>query len=247
MIRQAPVTFLSRNLYDSSHDVSRGAGYRTPNYECNHSAENGAQTDAIPAIAGPEVVSRINPELFRERKALGICHRSAAFCDNHGDLSLANLRRCRCAERISPARADLEWSRDAFRFRLNETNGTDAPATCSPESVRGYPQRIMDLALSHRPSWFAQTFFAGAPGACLPERFQRTSAAMENIAFCLADVGYALRITRTRQTAFAITGVLPKMPVTPWRGGLRPSTVVRHPQPAIRQYRFIYQFYLWAV
>jgi hypothetical protein len=110
MIRQAPVTFSSRNLYDSSHDVSRGAGYRTPNYECNHSAENGAQTDAIPAITDSEVVSRINPELFRERKALGICHRSAAFCDNHGDLSLANLRRCRCAERISPARADLEWN-----------------------------------------------------------------------------------------------------------------------------------------
>src|SRR5919106_1516467 len=195
MIRQAPVTFLSRNLYDSSHDVSRGASYRTPNYECNHSAENGVQTDAIPAITDSEVISRINPELLRERKALGICHRSVAFCDNHGDLSLANLRRCRCAERIPPARAELEWSRDAFRFRLNETNGTDAPATCSPESVRGYP----------------------------------------------------LRITRTRQTAFAITGVLPKMPVTPWRGGLRPSTVVRHPQPAIRQYRFIYQFYLWAV
>jgi hypothetical protein len=199
LIKFGAVTESSRDFDISLPDAVLSPVYRTRNYECNHSAENGAQTDAIPAVTGPEVVSRINPELFRERKALGICHRSAAFCDNHGDLSLANLRRCRCAERISPARAELEWSRDAFRFRLNGTNGTDAPATCSPESVRGYPQRIMGLALSHYPLWFARALFpSGVPSAPLPERFQRTAGPVENIAFRLEDIGHALRITRAR-------------------------------------------------
>jgi len=67
------VTFPSRNLYDLSHDAARASVYRTPNYERNHSETNHDQTNAVPAIPGSEVIPRINPKLFRERKELGIC------------------------------------------------------------------------------------------------------------------------------------------------------------------------------
>jgi hypothetical protein len=67
------VTLSSRNLYDSLHDASRALVYRTLNYERNHSETNRDQTNAVPAITGSEVISRINPKLFRERKELGIC------------------------------------------------------------------------------------------------------------------------------------------------------------------------------
>ena len=98
----------------------RSPVYPTLTYERNHSETNRDQTNAVPAITGSEVISRIKPELFRERKELGICHRSAAFCHNSGYLSLANLRRRRCTERISPAHAELR-----------------SRARCSPESLWG--------------------------------------------------------------------------------------------------------------
>jgi len=68
---------------------------------------NGDQTNAIPAITGSEVIPRINPKLFRERKELGICHRSVAFCHHRCDFGLADLRCRRCAERISSAHWEL--------------------------------------------------------------------------------------------------------------------------------------------
>jgi hypothetical protein len=101
------VTLSSRNLYDSSHDAAHALVYRTPNYEHNHSETNRDQANAVPAITGSEVIPRTNPKLFRERKDLGICNRSAAFRHHGGGLSLANLGRRRCAERISPRRAEL--------------------------------------------------------------------------------------------------------------------------------------------
>jgi hypothetical protein len=104
---KAAVTCSSRNLYDSSHDAARVSVYRTPNYERNHSEKDHDQTNAVPAITGSEVIPRVNPKLFREGKEFRICHRSAAFCHNNGYLSLANLRRRRCAEPISPACAEL--------------------------------------------------------------------------------------------------------------------------------------------
>src|SRR6266487_2919052 len=95
----------------------------------------------------------------------------------------------------------------------------------------------MSLAFNHCPSWFVQAFFlSGAPGTFLPENLQRSSGPVENIAFRPDDVGHALRITRTRKTAFAIAGVLPEMPVTPRRDGPRPSTIIGKPQPAVPQY-----------
>jgi len=67
------VTFSSRNLYDSLHDASRAPVYRTLTYERNHSETNRDQTNAVPAVTGSEIIPRINPKLFCERKELGIC------------------------------------------------------------------------------------------------------------------------------------------------------------------------------
>jgi hypothetical protein len=81
--------------------------YPTLNHERNHGEENGAHTGARPAIPCPAVIPRINPELFRERKALGIFYRSVAFCNHSGDFGLADCRRRRRPEPVSPAHGDL--------------------------------------------------------------------------------------------------------------------------------------------
>jgi hypothetical protein len=44
--------------------------YQIRNYERNYSETKSDQANAIPAITGPEVIPRINPKLFRERKKL---------------------------------------------------------------------------------------------------------------------------------------------------------------------------------
>jgi hypothetical protein len=85
----------------------RSPVYPTLNYECHYSEKDRDQTEPEQEAGNAPVIPRIDPELFRERKDLGTCHRSAAFCHNNGHLSLANLRRRRCAERISPRRAEL--------------------------------------------------------------------------------------------------------------------------------------------
>ena len=59
--------------------------------------------EAIQAIFGSEVISPVKPELFREREALGICNRSAAFRHHRGDFYLAGLRSRERAEPISGA------------------------------------------------------------------------------------------------------------------------------------------------
>ena len=53
------------------------------------------------------VVPRISPHLLCEGTQIGVCSRSTVFCDNCGDLSLANsYSRSRIA-RVSPARTKL--------------------------------------------------------------------------------------------------------------------------------------------
>jgi hypothetical protein len=105
----------------SSHDASRVAVYRTPNYERNHSEGAAAQKDvthdgqhdrqaSIQAIIGSEVIPPVKPELFCERKELGICNRSAAFRHHRSDFCLADLRSRRCAEPISAAHRKLSAS-----------------------------------------------------------------------------------------------------------------------------------------
>ena len=59
------------------------------NYERDYGQENG-ETRTEPNMEGPSVIPRINSELFCERKELGICHRSTAFCDNRRDFGLAD-------------------------------------------------------------------------------------------------------------------------------------------------------------
>ena len=101
-----------------SHDASRAPVCRTPNYERNHSEKAAAEKDArhdgqhdrqapVQAIIGSEVIPRNKPELFRERKELGICNRSAAFCPHRGDFRLAKLRSRGRAEPISAAHHKL--------------------------------------------------------------------------------------------------------------------------------------------
>ena len=110
----------------SSHDASRVAVYRTPNYERNHSEGAAAQKDVrhdgqhdrqapIQAIIGSEVIPPVKPELFCERKELGICNRSAAFRHHRSDFCLADLRSRRCAEPISAAHRKLSASTTIWR------------------------------------------------------------------------------------------------------------------------------------
>ena len=83
--------------------------YRRAYYECDYGKENGEQTDAEENIDNAPVIPRIDPELLRERKELGICHRSTALRHHRGDFSVADLRRCRRAERVSPAQRELNY------------------------------------------------------------------------------------------------------------------------------------------
>ena len=67
------------------------------NYERDYSEENRVQTRAEQEGDNPQVISRINSELFCERKGLGIRHRSAPFRDHRRDFGLADFRCGRCA------------------------------------------------------------------------------------------------------------------------------------------------------
>jgi hypothetical protein len=73
-------------------------------YERGYGQKN-TETHGEQNMERSPVIPRINSELFRQRKALGICHRSAAFCDNRRDFGLADCRRCRRNQRISPSRS----------------------------------------------------------------------------------------------------------------------------------------------
>jgi hypothetical protein len=96
-----------------------------PIYEHNHSEEAAAQSDArhdgqddreasMQAIIGSEVISPVKPELFRERKELGICDRSAAFRHHRSDFCVAGFRSRECAEPISAAHRKLSASTKIF-------------------------------------------------------------------------------------------------------------------------------------
>jgi hypothetical protein len=63
--------------------------------------------ESVQAIIGSEVIPPVKPELFRERKELGICNRSAAFRHHRGDFYLVGLRSRGCAEPISAAHRKL--------------------------------------------------------------------------------------------------------------------------------------------
>jgi hypothetical protein len=55
----------------------------------------------------PPVVPRISSHLFCEGTQAGVCRRSTVFCDNRGDLSLANSYSRERIARIFPARTKL--------------------------------------------------------------------------------------------------------------------------------------------
>jgi len=98
---------LNRHAILTIRNLTRRPVYRMLNYERNHSRAKGAQMDAIQAIIGSEVISRVNSELFRDGKISGICHRSAAFWYHRGDFYLVGLRSRGCAESISAAHRKL--------------------------------------------------------------------------------------------------------------------------------------------
>ena len=53
------------------------------------------------------VVPRISPHLLCKGTQVGVCSRSTVFCDNRGDLSLANSYSCGRIARVFPARTKL--------------------------------------------------------------------------------------------------------------------------------------------
>lgn len=68
----------------------------------------------------------------------------------------------------------------------------------------------------------------------LPEVLEGNVVAVEDVALGFSHVGNADRkcVART-QTAFAVTGVLPKMPIAPRRDAPRLGVVIRDPEPTI--------------
>src|SRR5438552_18513260 len=100
------------------------------NYECDYGPENG-ETHSKPNVEHPQVISRINAELFCERKGLGIRHGSAAFCDHRRDLGLADCRCGRCAERVSPAHSCLSDTKEACRLRQKCYQAFDFPMSAN--------------------------------------------------------------------------------------------------------------------
>jgi DNA-binding transcriptional ArsR family regulator len=79
-------------------------------YERDYGQKNG-ETNTEPNMEDPPVIPRINSELFCERKKLGICHRSAAFCHHRRDFGVADA----CSRRRNQQDA-LGWHRAGTRF-----------------------------------------------------------------------------------------------------------------------------------
>ena len=68
------------------------------------------------------------------------------------------------------------------------------------------------------------------PGVLLPECLERDVVAVENVPFGFAHVADADRKLSARaQSAFAVAGVLPEVPMIPWRGVARLKMIIRNP------------------
>src|SRR5438876_6648042 len=68
----------------------------------------------------------------------------------------------------------------------------------------------------------------------LPESLKKRVVAPKNISLSFSKVGDADRKRAPRtQTAFAVTGVLPKVPTSPRRRGPRLIVIIGDPKPAI--------------
>jgi hypothetical protein len=98
--------FIERPIYEHNHSEEAAAQRNT-----RHDGQDDRQA-SIQAIIGSEVIPPVKPELFRERKELGICDRSAAFRHRRSDFCVAGFRSRGCAEAISAAHRKLS----AFPF-----------------------------------------------------------------------------------------------------------------------------------
>jgi hypothetical protein len=103
-------------------------------HEHNHSEEtaapsNGAREECEPdrqgqiqAIISSEIIPRVKPELFRERKGLGICNRNAAFRYHRRNFCVAGLRDRGCTQAISAVRRKLSASKKIRAIRTKVVN-----------------------------------------------------------------------------------------------------------------------------
>src|SRR5260370_18984130 len=84
------------------------------------------------------------------------------------------------------------------------------------------------------PQRFNRGLAAREPSVFLPESLKKRVVAAKNVALGFSKIGDADRKRAARtQTAFAVTGVLPKVPTFPRRGGPRLVVIIGDPKPAI--------------
>jgi hypothetical protein len=113
-------------------------------YEHNQSEEAAAQRDArhngqhdrqasIQAIIGSEVIPTVKPELFRERKELGICDRSAAFRHHRSHFCVADFRSRECAEPIFAAHRKLSVSTKILSRPIAQDLSVNVTATATTQ------------------------------------------------------------------------------------------------------------------
>ena len=87
----------------------------------------------------PPLVPRISPHLLGEGTQVGVRSRSTVFCDNRGDLSLANSCRRKRTTRVFPARSKLivrvcstaSWCRRESYLSALATRGQRVRHSCS--------------------------------------------------------------------------------------------------------------------
>src|SRR5260370_22205611 len=88
------------------------------------------------------------------------------------------------------------------------------------------------------PQRFNRGLAARKPGVFLPESLKKRVVAAKNISLGFSKIGDTDRKRAARtQTAFAVTGVLPKVPASPRRSGPRLIVIIGDPKPAIGKNR----------
>src|SRR5205814_2735259 len=79
---------------------------------------------------------------------------------------------------------------------------------------------------------------ARIPGTFFPECLEQRVVSVKNIALCLAHIRDTNRESAARtQTAFAVAGVLPEVPLAPRRNAPRLRVIICDPEPAIGENR----------
>lgn len=101
----------------SRHERNHSEATTAPMGSARQEGERDRQGQ-IQAIIGSEIIPTVKPELFRERKGLGVCNRSAAFRYHRRNFCVASLRDCGCTQAISAMHRRLSASK---KFRAIST------------------------------------------------------------------------------------------------------------------------------